>query len=141
MGKRHQGGRLHVCNLPETNSVEEFKLDAYTRHAEAPEIVSAWGIDSTQQCIDEKTGRYIQFISDRSCRPLIIYQGDREKPPVGLTSQIVGNSVANVASQTEDEEMVYINDSKKKDSRLLWIGICLALLTLILLLVVYLRMT
>lgn len=128
MGRRHQR-RQDVCLLSETNSVSDERLDAGTIHAESPDTAEAWGLDSKQQCKDEKTGRYIQFISSLSCDPIPIY---RES----ATSAIKSNPSL-IASQTEDQEMTYIDYGKKKDSRLLWVGICLAMLTLTVCIIAY----
>lgn len=120
MGRGHQG-RQDVCLLSETNSVSDERLGAGTTHAESSETAEAWGLDSNQQCIDEETGEYIQFISSLSYQPVQIYR-----------NTTVRNTDASVISaQTEDQEMTFTQrGGRGKDSRLLWVGICLALLTL-----------
>lgn len=127
MGKRR---KQDVCLLTTTNRVEDTKLESDILHAESPSTLEAWGLDGNQQAIDEKTGRYIQFISSLSCDPLQIYQN----------SPVHKSNTPAIASQTEDQEMVYIEEGKRKDSRLLWIGICLAMLTLTVCVIALLKM-
>lgn len=121
-----------VCLLSETNSVQDGWIDADILHAESPETTEAWGLDSNQQCQDEKTGRYIQFISSVSCNPVTIYRNG------GSGARDTNTGL--ISSQTEDKEMVFIAENKRTDGRLLWIGICLAMLTLLVCVVVLLRM-
>lgn len=130
MGLRHRGNQQDVCNLTETNSVDDGKLDAFVAHAESIKETAAWELNSFQQAIDEKTGRYIQFISDRSFRPLQIYRN-----PISATGNI-----STIAGQTEDQEMVFLEEGRKRDGRMLWIGIILAMLTLCFCLAVYMKM-
>lgn len=106
--------------LSETNSVGDERLESGTTHAESPDTAEAWGLDSNQQCQDEKTGKYIQFISSLSCDPVRIYKN---------TPVILAN-VSLISSQTEDQEMVYTDEGRNKDGRLLWIGVSVAMLTL-----------
>ncbi|MBA7613515.1 hypothetical protein ES703_20766 [subsurface metagenome] len=127
-------GRQDVCILAETNTVSDERLRAGTIHAENPGTAEAWGLDSRLQCQDEKTGRYVQFISSLNCDPIPIYKNP-STPPVKTNTSLI-------ASQTEDQEMVYVDTATNKNSTLLWIGICTALLTLtvcIIALVVFLR--
>lgn len=129
MASRHQG-RQDVCLLSETNSVSDERLEAGTIHAESPDTAEGWGLDSNQQCIDEKTGDYIQFISSLSYRPIQIYRNSKARE---MDASVV-------ASQTEDQEMTFTDRGRGKDSRLTWVGICLALLTLTVCIAVLLRM-
>lgn len=128
MGNGHSR-RQDVCLLSETNSVGDERLEAGTTHAESPDTAEAWGLDSNQQCRDEKTGRYIQFISSLSCDPVKIY---RSLP-------VVMANVSLISSQTEDQEMVFTDQGKSKDGRILWVGVCLAMLTLTVCIVVLLK--
>lgn len=118
-----------VCLLSETNRMIDEKLDAGTIHAESPDTAEAWGLDAKQQCKDEKTGRYIQFISSLSCDPIVIYKNPDTAPVKANTSLI--------SSQTEDQEMTYIDYGKKKDGRLIWVGVCLAMFALTLCIIAY----
>jgi len=121
-----------VCLLSETNSVQDNWLDADILHAESLATTEAWGLDSRQQCKDEKTGQYIQFISSVSCNPVKIYRN-------GGKVEARDTNTALLSSQTEDREMVFIQQGKGHDGRLLWIGICMAMLTLTVCVVVLLK--
>ncbi len=123
-----------VCILPETNSVKDDQLEAGTLHADNIDTAEAWGLDSGQQCKDEKTGRYIQFISSISCTPIQIYFDH------GF-SRVRKIKTADISSQTEDQEMTFTDRGRSKDGRLLWLGISLAMLTLMVCIVVLLKMT
>jgi hypothetical protein len=131
MGKSRRR-RQDVVLLTETNSVDEFHLEAFVAHAESPETVEAWLLDSTQQAIDEKSGRYLQAISSRSGLPLKIYHN---KDNVENKEGVHGN-ISALAAQTEDEEMVFLDGRQGKDGRLLWVGIALAGVVLTLLIAV-----
>ena len=102
--------------------MNDERLDVCSIHTESPGSAEAWGLDSDQQCMDRKTGRYLQFISSLSCDPITLYKA--------ADSTTIKTDTSLLASQTEDQEMVYIEDGKSKTSGLLWVGICLALLTL-----------
>ena len=117
--------RQNACLLDETNSVDDIKLDGAIAHAESYDTQSAWGLDSEQQAMDEETGKFFQFISLRSYIPLKIFRSNGHSEV-----QIVGDNVSTIAAQTEDQEMFSVDEKKEKDSRLLWVGICLAMLTL-----------
>ena len=126
MGKRHHGAQQDVCILTETNGAEDFSLKAFVLHAESLKEVSAWELDPRQQCIDEKTGDYLQFICERSYVPLTIYQNGHS------TNGSKNANIEVISSQTEDQEMVFMEQNKSKDGMVLWLGICLGLLALIL---------
>lgn len=126
MGRRHQ----EVCLLTTANCVEDGKLERDILHAESPKTMEAWGLDGNQQARDEETGRYVQFISSLSCDPLQIYKG----------SPVNKSNTSTIASQTEDQEMVYAEEGKRKDGRLLWLGICLAFMTLTVCILALLKM-
>ncbi len=111
-----------ICLLAETNSVSDERLSAGTIHAESPDTAEAWGLDSRLQCRDEKTGRYIQFVSSLNCDPIPIYKNP-DTPAVKTNTSLI-------ASQTEDQEMVFVDTTSNRSSTMLWIGICTALLTL-----------
>lgn len=111
-----------ICLLLETNEVEDQRLYAETLHAESPDTAEGWLLDSSQMCRDEKTGRYMQFVSSRYGSPIKIYRGrNGRKSPV---------NIEDVSSQTEDQEMVFIDEKQNRDGRLLWMGIITAMLTL-----------
>lgn len=117
---RFRAVKQDVCLISETNSMNDRHLVAGNIHAESRETAEAWGLDSKQQCKDEKTGRYIQFVSSFSCHPVKIYEG----------VEINKADVALIASQTEDQELVYVEERGHQDSRVLWVGICLAMICL-----------
>ncbi len=96
--------RQDICLLPETNSVKDSTLDADVLHAESPKTCEAWGMDARQQCIDECTGRYIQFLTPLSCDPVRIYRGSDHN--VRMTDTGL------VASQTEDQELTFLEEGK-----------------------------
>ena len=126
-GKKQK--RQDICLLAETNSVSDERLDAGTLHAESPDTAEAWVLDSKQQCKDKKTGRYIQFVSSMNCKPIKIYRN--------LTQKDIDTSL--ISSQTEDQELTWVDYGRNKDGRLLWIGICLAMLTLTICIVVLMK--
>lgn len=109
-----------VCLLEKTNRVDHFKLPTDTLHMESVDTAEAWGIDSKQQCKDRETGKYIQYISSTSCDPVKIYKG----------SGIENVDPDLVQSQTEDQSLAFTELNKEKTGSVLWLGICLALLTL-----------
>jgi len=111
-----------ICLLPGTNRVIEDRLEAGNTHVFNDDTAEAWGLDASQQCIDERTNRYIQFVSSLNCDPVPIYRS-QDTPPIK-------SNVSLISSQTEDQEMVYLDKRASKSSMGLWLGICLALLTL-----------
>jgi hypothetical protein len=116
MAKQNQ---LNNVLLNEINEVHEHKLNAFKSHVESILTVEAWGLNSRQQCIDEETGKYLQFIDPKSYKPIQIYQatdGDDD----------VESNVEAISSETEDEEMTLLDRNDHKDGRMLWIGIALA---------------
>lgn len=128
---RKKKTRQDVCLITETNRVMDVHLDAGTKHAESEETAEAWGLDSRQQCKDEKTRRYVQFACSLSCDPIAIYRA---------TERVLLKSDASlIASQTEDQEMTFIDYGSRKDGRLLWVGITLAALTLTICLAILMR--
>lgn len=133
MGKSHSR-RQDVTLLTETNCVEDKQLECGIVHAESPKELEAWGLDSNQQAKDERTGRYFQVVSSRSYIPLQIYRSDNKAP------QVVGSNVTTIASQTEDEEMIFLEERQTRDSRVLWFGIIAALFAVVISLVVLLNM-
>ncbi len=111
-----------VCILAETNSVKDAELDASTLHAEYYDTAEAWGLDGCQQCKDATSGRYIQFISNANCDPIRIYQNHG-----GEVRNVDG---ALVSSQTEDQEMTFTSQGKNKNGLVIWVGVCVAMITL-----------
>jgi len=118
------------CLISETNRVTDQCMDTGTVHAECEDSCEAWGLDAGQQCIDEQTGRYVQFISSLSCNPIKIYQERNHYKEA---------SIALISSQTEDKEMTYTSRNTNKNSMLLWVGICVALLSLTVLVIAVMR--
>ena len=125
----HKDNHQDVCILSPANQARDASLIAGTIHISNFDTVEAWGLDAKQQCIDEKSGRYVQFISSLSCDPIQIYETNPSEPA----------DLCLLSSQTEDQEMTYTDYGKQKDSRLLWIGISLGMLTLTVCLVVLLK--
>lgn len=118
------------CLISETNRITDERLEAGTVHAECEETAEAWGLDSGQQCIDEETGRYVQFVSSLSCNPIRIYQERNHYKEA---------SVSLISSQTEDKEMTFTAREQGNRSKLLWIGICTALLSITVLVIALVR--
>src|SRR4030042_5205215 len=111
--------KMNVTLLNEVNRVEDFKLHAYKSHIESIKTLEAWGLNSRQQCVDEITGEYIQFVDPKSYMPVKIYQsmdGDKD----------IKSDVSAISSETEDEEMTLLDQNEHKDGRILWLGIALA---------------
>jgi len=132
MGSRQR--RQRVVVLTEINSVDEFKLDAYPLHAESPETAEGWLLNARQQCMDDKTGEFLQFISPLSGKPLKIYKSDGKNSD--NKKEDIDDNIAIIAALTEDKEMVFLDQGKNKDGRLLWLGIALSGIILILLIAV-----
>ena len=123
-----------VCLLTETNSVEDRALESLILHAESPGTAEAWGLDSEQQCRDDKTGRYIQFISSVSCEPVTIYRGaDGEK-------KARDTNTSTISAETEDKEMVYTGQPKGNNGLAIWMAACVTMIVFVVLLVGYLRL-
>lgn len=122
-----------ICLLTETNKVKDESIsDVGILHIESPETAEAWLLNQKQMCKDENTGQYVQFVSSQNCVPIKIYRnGSNEKT----------TDMSLISSQTDDAEMVFIDTKSSKNSQLLWIGICLALLTLTVLVVALVRIT
>ncbi|MDD5511753.1 MAG: hypothetical protein PHI12_13220 [Dehalococcoidales bacterium] len=121
--------KMRVCLLNEVNEAKEYKLDAYKSHIESTKTLEAWGLNSRQQCIDEETGEYLQFIDPKDYRPIKIYEsmdGDKD----------VEGAVTTIANEAEDEEMTLLDTEEREDGRLLWIGIALAGVILVFLIAV-----
>lgn len=116
-------GKVNVCLLAGTNSAKDDVIDAGTLHAQNYDTAEAWTLNANQQCKDEKSGEYIQFIGSSHCDPIRIYRnhGSQDEDDTNLSA---------LSSDTEDKEMAFLDRGKEKDSRLLWIGICAAMLTL-----------
>lgn len=110
-----------VCLIAETNKVSDDKLAVGSIHLECEDTAEAWGLDSRQQCKDEHSNRYIQFIGSLSCDPIKIYRN---------TNHTVETNTSLTASQTEDKEMVYTEREGSKHTLILWLGVCLSLLIL-----------
>ncbi len=122
--------KVDICLNSETGDAVDVRLNAGINHVETNDTAEAWGLDSSHQCKDSKTGRYIQFVSSLSCDPLPIYSG---RP-------VLTTDMADIASQTEDQELNYVESGNGKSSQLLWVGICCAILSLTLLIAVLLKM-
>lgn len=107
--------------MAETNSVKDDRLEAGTLHAESPETLEAWGLYADQQCKDEFTDEYVQFISSTHCKPLKVYENF---PNLGDVDTEI------ISARDVDEELIYIDQGRKSGGMMLWVGICLALATL-----------
>jgi hypothetical protein len=113
MAKQNQ---MDVLLFDEVNKVRGCKLDAYKSHIESIKTLEAWGLNSRQQCKDEVSGKYLQFVDAKSFKPIKIYEGqDGDKG--------VESDVSTIASETEDEEMTLLDNEQHKNGMLLWLGI------------------
>ena len=130
MGKKNKIKQT-ICNLTENNTAYDDKLEAFEAHCENPKECVAWELDSLQQCIDQKTGHFIQFIGELSFRPIKIYHSLVRSKDTNITA---------ISSQTEDAEMTFLEAGKKKEGMVLWLGISLALVTLTIMVAVYMKM-
>lgn len=110
-----------ICLISETNTIIEDRLEAGTQQCQSVETAEAWELDSKQQCKDEQTGRYIQFIGTSHCTPIRIYQEIPEKQDTTLRL---------ISSNTEDQEMTYLGEQNSRRSHALILSICAAMLTL-----------
>ena len=125
-----QKNKVDVCLISETGNVIDVRLEAGINHVESPDTAEAWGLDSSHQAKDPQTGRYIQFVSSLSCDPLQIYKD----------KSVLQADMGAIASQTEDQELNYIDNGNNKSSQLLWVGISCAILALTFLVAVLLKM-
>jgi hypothetical protein len=123
-----------VCLLTEMNSVEDRQLDSLILHAESNGTAEAWGLDSEQQCKDEKTGRYVQLISSVSCEPVTIYRGADGKKAAR------GTNTSTISAETEDKEMTYTGQGKSGNGIAIWLTACVTMIVFVVLLVGYLRL-
>lgn len=119
---------LQTKVFSEINSVIDKKLEVDVGGAVDFDELREWAIDSNQQAIDERTGEYVQFFSERSYKPVQIYSD--------YDISFIGQNVEAIAAQTEDEELTSVANRKTKDSRLLWMGIIAALFAVVISIVV-----
>ena len=117
MGKG-RSRRQDVFILTETNSIAGDRFETEVGYAVSPETVEAWALDRNQQGIDEETGNIVQTLSERSYKPLVVFDLDSED-----SSKLAVKNVNTISSQQEDEEMALMERKKSKQSMLLWIGI------------------
>lgn len=119
--------RLDALLLDETNSAANISLETGVGCAEDLKNIRSWILDSRQQARDEITGKTFQVICLRSYKPIVIYQGDNKD-----ADSVAAQALKVISSQTEDEEMVFLEEKQNKDGRMLWLGIVMAFLALIL---------
>lgn len=122
--KRNSTKFQNVCLFPETNNVSDLLLRAGVTDVESEETAEAWGLDSSLQCKDEETGQYFQFISSVICDPIDIFGNGK-----GLNQ----TDVSLIASQTEDQEMTFVEQGKNRDWRWLWYVVMIEAVGLVLL--------
>src|SRR4030043_93435 len=132
MGKRHSS-RQDVCILTETGDIVDMRLetDSEEGYVASPDTLEAWELDFNQQCVDEKSGRYCQVISDRNKKPLKIF---KNRPTLS------GSTTETIASRKEDEELAFLNAHREKNKMLLWVGIIAALLAVVISIVVLVQL-
>src|SRR4030043_1025989 len=132
MGKRHSS-RQDVCILTETGDIVDMRLetDSEEGYVASPDTLEAWELDFNQQCVDEKSGRYCQVISDRNKKPLKIF---KNRPTLS------GSTTETIASRKEDEELAFLNTHKEKNKMLLWVGIIAALFAVVISIVVLVQL-
>jgi hypothetical protein len=123
--------KLDICLLTQTNIVMDDRLDAGVSHVESPDTAEGWLLYSNQMAIDEKTGRYVQFVSGRHGSPIKIYRSN-------LDTSV---DITEIASETEDQEMVWLDELQNKDGRVLWAGIIAAMLTLTVCIIALIQIT
>ncbi len=117
-----------VCLMAETNSVEDESLEAGTLHAESPDTAEAWLIYGNQQCKDEVSGNSVQFVSSTHCGPIKIYE---EIPNLN------DFNLSLIASNYQDQALTYAEQERtSKNGGVLWLGICLAILCLTIMIIV-----
>jgi hypothetical protein len=128
MGKRHSS-RQDVCILSETGDIDDMRLelDSEEGYVASPDTLEAWELDFNQQCIDAKTGRFVQIISNRHRKPLKIF---KER------STLKGSTTDTIASRKQDEELAFMNALREKNKMLLWVGIIAALFAVVISIVV-----
>lgn len=131
-GYKMANNKMDAVLFTGDNRIEDLKLEAYITHLESPKTAEAWAMNPRQQCKDEKTGNYIQFLSPISYKPLKIYRNSN-----GNKESKVEDNVAVISAQTEDEEMAFLENRQHKDSRLLWLGIILAAVALTFLIAIW----
>ncbi len=125
--------QLNICLLSETNMVKDSSLEAYTLHAENSDTAEAWGLDSNQQCKDEKTRQYLQFISSLCCTPIKIYRDPNHNGVNRIKPSLV-------ASQTEDQELTFIDQGSNKDGKFIWLAAIVSMIVFGVLIAGYIMM-
>ena len=69
-----------------TNTAEDMILDASILHAENYTTTEAWALDTNNQYIDEKTGRYVQLVTHRDINPVTV---NKTLPVVKINKNIL----------------------------------------------------
>lgn len=115
--------RLDVLILTETSSVADSKLNAEIGYAVSRDTVEAWALNSTQQAKDCRTGkdgsRYIQVLSERSYRPIQVFDIEKGTKP----SPVIGKNVNNISSQKEDEADAFLEARRaRRNLQLYFLG-------------------
>jgi len=130
----HRGAQQDALLITETNNVVSMSLDADTGYVESPDDIQGWLLNRTQQAKDLNTGRYIQLISERDCRPIQVFRNGHSSSEV---ESITEKNISDIARQTEDKAQLLVEQESNTDGRVLWIGIITGIIAITFLLVVW----
>ena len=111
--------------------MEDTSLGCDTLHIESPDTIEAWEIDPYQLSREEKTGKYLQVVSERNKKPLRVF---KDQPIIS------SRAIETIAGQKFDEKMTIIQEQKRKQSMLLWVGIITAILAVTICIIVLVNM-
>ncbi len=130
LGKRRQPVKV----LTEEGGIADAVLGVGGRYASSPKSLEAWGLNRLQQVKDKVTGKYVQFISEVSYNPLVLWPGGKEDKSVKA-------NINTIASQAVDDELAFVDERSRKNSMTLYLGIIAGMLTLGLLIFIYMQMS
>ena len=126
--EKSRQGRQDAKLLTETNDVVDMKLDAEIGYAASPDL-EAWILNKSQQAINLETGRFVQLISERDCKPIDVFRN--------IESTIETN-IKIIAHESQNRERTVVDEEGEiKDSRLLWLLIIASLVLLAFLVVIW----
>ena len=118
-GKRHlAGSRQDVLLLTANGDTVERCIDALPDCIIDYKNTMAWDLDYNQQYIDEYSGKSFQVVSEKDYRPIRIYKGRVEHKT---------DSFDDLFFRKIKESLSLINERKRKNNTMLWLGIVLTL--------------
>ena len=126
-----RSGRQDVCILTETGDIDDVRLEADVNYATRPDEIQAFVLDYNQQAKDEKTGRYVQTVSELSKRPLKVFRNVPVLPDQDTDT---------IADQKWDEAQAFRDHYHQKNSLLMWFAILAIMFALVISIMVLVRL-